>query len=78
MLFGGEAFGRCLGHQASLVVHSDGKESTFIEGDLGSIPELVRSPGEENDYPLQHSCLENSKDRAWGLQSMGSQRVRHE
>ena len=46
---------------------SDGKESTFIEGDLSSIPELVRSPGEENGYPLQHSCLENSKDRgAWG------------
>ena len=33
---------------------------------LGSIPELKRSPGEENGNPLQHSCLENSMDRgAW-------------
>ena len=29
-------------------------------------PELGRSPGEENDYPLQYPCLENSTDReAW-------------
>ena len=26
-------------------------------GDLGSIPGLGRSPGEENGNPLQHSCL---------------------
>ena len=32
-------------------------------GDLGSIPELGRSPGEENGNPLQYSCLENSMDR---------------
>ena len=32
----------------------------------GSIPGLGRSPGEGNSYPLQYSCLENSKDRrAW-------------
>ena len=31
-------------------------------GDLGSIPGLGRSPGEENDYPLQYSGLENSVD----------------
>ena len=31
-------------------------------GDLGSIPGLGRSPGEGNDYPLQHSGLENSTD----------------
>ena len=31
------------------------------------IPGLGRSPGEENDNPLQYSCLENSMDRgAWG------------
>ena len=37
------------------------------------------SPGEGNGYPLQYSCLENSKDRgAWqAIQSMGLQRVRH-
>ena len=34
--------------------------------DLGSIPGSGRSPGEENGYPLQYSCLENSMDRgAW-------------
>jgi len=32
-------------------------------GDLGSIPESGRSPGEENGNPLQHSCLENFTDR---------------
>ena len=35
-------------------------------GDLGWIPELGRSPGGGNGYPLQYSCLENSMDRgAW-------------
>ena len=34
--------------------------------DVGSIPGLGRSPGEGNGKPLQHSCLENPKDRgAW-------------
>ena len=32
-------------------------------GDSGLIPGLGRSPGEENGYPLQCSCLENSMDR---------------
>ena len=42
------------------------KESACNAGVLGLIPELGRSPGEENDYPLQFSCLENSMDRgAW-------------
>ena len=31
-------------------------------GDMGSIPWLGRSPGEENGYPLQYSVLENSVD----------------
>ena len=30
--------------------------------DMGSIPGLVRSPGEGNGNPLQCSCLENSTD----------------
>ena len=35
-------------------------------GDRGSIHELGRSPGVGNSNSLQHSCLENSKDRvAW-------------
>ena len=42
---------------------SDGKESTNNAGDLGSIPELGRSPGEGNGNPLQYSCLENPMDR---------------
>ena len=32
-------------------------------GDVGSVPGLGRSPGEENGNPLQYSCLENPKDR---------------
>ena len=45
---------------------SDGKESTFNVGDLGWIPGLGRSSGEEKGYPLQCSCLENFMDRgAW-------------
>ena len=39
---------------------SVGKESTRNAGHLGSIPELRRSPGEGNGYPLQYSGLENS------------------
>ena len=35
-------------------------------GDVGSIPELGRSPGEGNGSPLQYSCLQNPTDRgAW-------------
>ena len=35
-------------------------------GDMGSIPESRRFPGEGNENPLQYSCLENSMDReAW-------------
>ena len=41
---------------------SAGKESACNTGDLGSIPELGRSPGEEKGYPLQYSGLENSMD----------------
>ena len=31
-------------------------------GDLGSIPGLGRSPGDEKGYPLQYSGPENSMD----------------
>ena len=58
---------------------SDGKESTCNVGDLGLIPGLGRCPGEGNGNPLQYSCLENSRtEESGGLQSMGSQRVRHD
>ena len=38
------------------------KESACIAGGLDSIPELGRSPGEGNGYPLQYSGLVNSMD----------------
>ena len=45
---------------------SDRKESAYNAGDLGSIHESRRSPGEGNGNPLQYSCLENPTDRgAW-------------
>ena len=35
-------------------------------GDMGSIPDLKRSPGGENGNPFQYSCLKNPMDRrAW-------------
>ena len=41
---------------------SAGKESACNAGDPGAIPDLGRSPGEENSYPLQYSGLENPMD----------------
>ena len=38
---------------------SDGKESTCNAGDLGSIPELGRSPGGGHGNSFQYSCLEH-------------------
>ena len=57
---------------------SDGKESACNVEDPSSIPGLERFPREGNGYPLQYSCPENSRDRGAWLQSMGSQRVRHD
>ena len=46
-----------------MVSHSSvGKESACNAGDLGLIPGLGRSPGEEKGYPLQYSGQENSTD----------------
>ena len=42
---------------------SAGKESTCNVGDPGLITGSGRSPGEGIGYPLQYSCLENSRDR---------------
>ena len=39
------------------------EESVCNAGDPGSIPGSGRYSGEGNGYPLQYSCLENSKDR---------------
>ena len=45
---------------------SDGKASACNVGDPGSILGSGKSPGEENVYSLQYSCLGNSIDRgAW-------------
>ena len=54
---------------------SQGKESAFNEGDLGSIPGLRRSPGEGHGNPLQYSCLENPHGQRSLAGSMRSQRV---
>ena len=58
-----------------------GKESTCNAGEVGDvslIPGLGRSPGGERVNPLQYSCLENPMtEEPGGLQSTGSQRVRH-
>ena len=44
--------------------------------DTGSIPGSGRSSGEGNGNPLQHSCLENSMDRAaWWAIVLGISRV---
>ena len=41
---------------------SDGKASTYDEGNPGSIAGSGGSPGERNGNPLQDSCLENPMD----------------
>ena len=47
-------------------------------GDMSSIPGSGRSPKGGNGNPLQYSCLGNSRtEEPGGLQSMGSQGVRH-
>ena len=38
---------------------SDGKATVCNVGDLGSISELGRSPGEGKGYPLQYTGLKN-------------------
>ena len=43
-----------------------GKESACSVGDLGSISELGRSPGDGNGNPLRYSYLDSPMDRgAW-------------
>ena len=59
---------------------SDGKESDCTVGDQGSVPGSGRFPGEGNGNPLQHSRLENPRDRGAcrATQSMGLERVGHD
>ena len=64
--------------QSGFLGGSDGKESTCNVGDLGLIPGLGRFSGGGHGNPLQSSCLENLHGQdPGGLQSIGSQRVRH-
>ena len=57
---------------------SDGKESACNVGDLGSIRGSGRSPGEGNGNPLTILASKIPWTEEPGrLQSMGSQRVRH-
>ena len=60
---------------------SAGKESTCNARaqETSLIPGSGRFPGRGKGNSLQYSCLENPIDRgAWGLQSQGLQRVRHD
>ena len=50
---------------------SDNEESACNVGDPGLIPGSGRSPGEENDYLLQYSCLENGQRNLVGYSSWG-------
>ena len=55
-----------------------GKESTSNAGDVGSIPGSGRSSREGNGNPLQYSWEIPWTEDPGRLQSMGSQRVRHD
>ena len=48
---------------------TDGKESICNVRDLGSIPELGKSPGEGHGNPLQYCYLENPMNRGdlWAI-----------
>ena len=48
-------------------------------GNVGSIPRFGRAPGEENDNPLQYSCLENfMHGGTWQATVHGVARVGHD
>ena len=52
--------------------NSNSKESVCNDGDLGSMPELGRSPGRGRGNSLQYSCLENPMDGgAWWATAHG-------
>ena len=55
-------YSRCM-NEKDFPGGSDGKDFASNVEDLGSIPGLGRSPGEEKGNPLQYPCLENSMDR---------------
>ena len=55
------------------------KESVCNAGNLGLVPGSGRSPGGENDNPLQYFCLGNPMDREvwWGYSPWVHKRVQH-
>ena len=63
--------------QAALVVKSIPAQAGDVR-DAGLIPGSGRSPGGGHGNPLQCSCLGNPIDRGAWLQSIGSQRVKHD
>ena len=64
--------------QVALVIKNPPANAGDIR-DAGSVPGSGRSPGGGQGNPLQYSCLEVPMEREPGrLQSMGSQRVRHD
>ena len=46
--------------------------------DVGSMPELGRSPGGGNSNPFQYSCLRNSMDRGASWATVHGVTVRHD
>ena len=55
---------------------SDSKESACDAGNLGSIAESGKSPGEGPSNPFPYSCLENSMNGLAGY-SLWCRRVEH-
>ena len=55
------------------------KQSVYSVEDMDSIPRSRRSPGEENDYPLQYCCLDKPMDRgAWRSTIHGVAEIGHD
>ena len=54
------------------------KKPSANAGDEGSIPRSGRSPGEGNGTPVFLPRESQCTEEPGGLQSMGSQRVRHD
>ena len=57
---------------------SEGKKPACKAGDLSSIPELGRSPGEWHGNPVFLPIESPWTEEPGGLQSMGSQRAGHD
>ena len=68
-------FARCLHSSTLFPCGSDSKESACKAGDPGLIPGSERSPGEGN-FSIFAWRIPRTEEPGW-LQSMGSQRVRH-